>query len=108
MHLVAWLGEPTRDQWFSQGLSGRPHPEGQNEEETEKKLGKITENWLKWGGKMRKVELLPTRDCEASYCPAGDQLQSEKYEEELEKMKNEKQCENVTHPRLEVWLRPWP
>ena len=42
--------------------------EGQNEEENKESLRK---NWLKFEEKMRKVELLPTRDCEAGYSP-GD------------------------------------
>ena len=45
------------------------HPESQNEEENEKSLRKNKKKWSKFGGKMRKVELLPTRDCEAGYGP---------------------------------------
>ena len=47
------------------------HPEGQNEEENEKSLRKSKKNWSKFQEKMRKVELLPTLDCEAGYGP-GD------------------------------------
>ena len=44
-------------------------PEGQNEEENEKSLRKNKKKWSKFEEKMRKVELLPTRDCEAGYGP---------------------------------------
>ena len=46
------------------------HPEGKNEEENEKKLRKIKKNRSKFEERMRKVEVLPTRDCEAGYGPA--------------------------------------
>ena len=46
------------------------HPENQNEEENEKSLRKNKINWSKFEEKMRKVELLPARDCEAGYGPA--------------------------------------
>ena len=51
-------------------LGGRvAHPEG--EEENEQSLRKNKKNWSWWfKEKMRKVELLPTRDCEAGYGPA--------------------------------------
>ena len=45
------------------------HPEGQNEEENKKSLRKNEKHWLKFEEKMRKVELLPTWDCEAGYGP---------------------------------------
>ena len=45
------------------------HPEGQNEEENENSLRKSKKTWSKFEEKMRKVELLPTRDCEACYGP---------------------------------------
>ena len=46
------------------------HPDGQNEEENEKKkMRKIGKYWLKFEERMRKVELLPTLDCEAGYTP---------------------------------------
>ena len=45
------------------------HPEGQNEEENEKSLRKSKKTWSKLEEKMRKVELLPTWDCEAGYGP---------------------------------------
>ena len=45
------------------------HPEGQNEEENENSLRKSKKTWSKFEEKMRKVELLPTRDCEAGYGP---------------------------------------
>ena len=45
------------------------HPEGQNEEENKQSLRKNKKNYLKFEEKMRKVELLPTRDCEAGYGP---------------------------------------
>ena len=45
------------------------HPESQNEEENELSLRKNKTNWSKFEEKMRKVELLPTRDCEAGYGP---------------------------------------
>ena len=51
------------------------HPESQNEEENEKNLRrskKIDQNLRK---KMRKVELLPTQDCEAGYGPAETEEQ---------------------------------
>ena len=41
------------------------HPEGQNEES----LRKNKKIWSKFEEKMRKVKLLPTRDCEAGYGP---------------------------------------
>ena len=46
------------------------HPEGQNEEENENSLRKHKKTWSKFEEKIRKVELLPTRDCEAGYGPA--------------------------------------
>ena len=45
------------------------HPEGQNEEENQKKLRKIKKIWSKYEERMRKLELLPTQDCEAGYGP---------------------------------------
>ena len=48
------------------------HPEGQNEEENEKSLRKSQKTWSKLEEKIRKVELLPTRDCEAGYGPVRD------------------------------------
>ena len=45
------------------------HPENQNEEENEWSLRKNRINWSKFEEKMRKVELLPTQDCEAGYGP---------------------------------------
>ena len=45
------------------------HLEGQNEEENENSLRKICKNLLKFWWKMRKVEILPTGDCEAGYGP---------------------------------------
>ena len=45
------------------------HLEGQNEEENKWSLRKNKKNWLKFEEKMRKVELLSTRDCEAGYGP---------------------------------------
>ena len=45
------------------------HPEGQNEEENEKSLRKSQKTWFKLEEKMRKVELLPIRDCEDGYGP---------------------------------------
>ena len=45
------------------------HPESQNEEETEKSLRKNKKKRKKFGEKMRKVGLLPIRDCEAGYGP---------------------------------------
>ena len=45
------------------------HTEGQNEEENKLSLRKHQENWSKCAEKMRKVELFPTRDCEAGYGP---------------------------------------
>ena len=48
-------------------LGGRlAHPEGQNEEENKLSLRK---NLSQFEEKMRKVELLPTQDCEAGYGP---------------------------------------
>ena len=44
------------------------HPEGQNEDKNEESLRKIRKNDWNWG-KMRKVEFLPTRSCEAGYGP---------------------------------------
>ena len=46
------------------------HPEGQNEEESEKKMRKIEKNWLKFEESMRKLERLPTRNFKAGYGPA--------------------------------------
>ena len=45
------------------------HQESQNEEENEKSLRKNKKKLSKFGEKIRKVELLPTRDCEAGYGP---------------------------------------
>ena len=45
------------------------HPEGQNEEENKKSLRNNKKKWSKFEEKMRKVEVLPTRDCEAGYRP---------------------------------------
>ena len=50
------------------------HPEGQIEEENEKSLRKNKKNWSKFEERMRKVELLPTRDCEAGYGPGSIRL----------------------------------
>ena len=47
----------------------RAFPGGQNEEENEKGLRKSQKTWSKLEEKMRKVELLPNRDCEAGYGP---------------------------------------
>ena len=44
------------------------HPEGQNEEENEQSLKKNKKKCSRSEEKM-KVELLPTRDCEAGYGP---------------------------------------
>ena len=46
------------------------HLENQNEEENKWSLRKNKENWSKFEEKVRKVELLPTRDCKAGYGPA--------------------------------------
>ena len=46
------------------------HQEAQNEEENEKLLRKIKKNWSKFEETVRKVELLPTWNCEAGYGPA--------------------------------------
>ena len=51
------------------------HPESQNEEENVKSLRKNKKKWSKFGEKMRKVERLPTRDCEASYALVWFQVQ---------------------------------
>ena len=45
------------------------HPEHQNEEENKKNLRKTKKNWSKFEEKTRKVEGLPTRECEAGYGP---------------------------------------
>ena len=53
----------------SQGLPGwatRP-PGDQNEEENKWNLRKKKKNWSKFEEKMKKVELLPTWDCEAGH-----------------------------------------
>ena len=47
------------------------HSKGQNEEENKLSLRKNKKNWSKFEEKMRKVEPLPTRDCEAGYGPDG-------------------------------------
>ena len=47
------------------------HPESQNEEENEKHLRKSKKNCSKFEEKVRKVELLPTRDCEACKGPGS-------------------------------------
>ena len=57
-------------------LGGRlAHPEGQNEEENKYSL----KNWSKFDEKMRKVELLSTRDCDAGYGPGQNNMQHELY-----------------------------
>ena len=43
------------------------HPEGQNEEENSKVWGEIRKQLLTFEEKLRKVEPLPTRECEAGY-----------------------------------------
>ena len=59
-----------RMQWRSQGLSAwASPPEGRNEEENEKSLRKNNINLSKFEERMRKVKVLPTRDCEAGYGP---------------------------------------
>ena len=50
------------------------HPDGQNEEENDKSLRKTKTNWSKIEEKMRKFELLPTRDCEAGYGPVSEKF----------------------------------
>ena len=42
------------------------HPEGQNEDKNEERLRKSKEKMMEIWGKMRKVQFLPTRNCEAS------------------------------------------
>ena len=59
-------------QWRSQPafLGGRlAHPEGQNEEENKYSFRKNKKNWSKFEERMRKVEPLLNRDCEAGYGP---------------------------------------
>ena len=79
---LTWIGSWWLEIWpheylISSGVArafpgGRvAHPESQNEEENEKSLRKNKKKWSKFGEKMRKVELLPTRDCEAGYGPAN-------------------------------------
>ena len=46
------------------------HPEGQNEDRNEEGLRKNLKQMMEILGKMRKVELLPTRDYEGGYAPA--------------------------------------
>ena len=60
------------NQWCSQGLSEVAHPEVQNEEEKEKRLSKNKKNGSKFEARMRKVEVLHTRDIEAGYGPGYD------------------------------------
>ena len=48
------------------------HLEGQNEEENEWSLRKNKKNCSKFEKKMRKVELSPTRDCDAGYGPCSN------------------------------------
>ena len=45
------------------------HPERQNEEENKLSLRKNKKTWSKFEERMRKVELLPTWNCEAGYGP---------------------------------------
>ena len=63
------LSNSTADQWRSQSLPG--WVTCQNEEENEKSLRKNKKKLIKFRGKVRKVEILPTRDCEAGYGPAS-------------------------------------
>ena len=61
----------THEQWRSQGLPGWASPEGQKEDKNVGSLRKNKKNkWWKFEGKVRKVELSPTRDCKAGYAPA--------------------------------------
>ena len=60
-------------QWRSQGLPGwasRPPERAKMRKNMRNVWGKIRKNYQNLG-KMRKVELLPTRDCEAGYGPAA-------------------------------------
>ena len=47
------------------------HPEGKNVEENDQSLRKNIKKSIAIWAKMRKVELLPTRDCEAGYGPGA-------------------------------------
>ena len=78
---VMWSSKLSRNsqililrQWRSQSLPGwasRP-PGSQNEEENEKSLRKSKKIDQNLRGKMRKVELSPTHDCEVGYGPVWD------------------------------------
>ena len=48
------------------------HPEGQNEEENQWNFRENKKNLSKFEEKMRKVELLPTRDFWAGYGPDSE------------------------------------
>ena len=72
------------------------HPEG-------KKLGKFEEKWEKmveiWG-KIRKMELLPTRDCEAGYAPDVSSFLDQSLSPPCNsspKIRKEKRGENYIH-----------
>ena len=43
------------------------HPQGQNEEDNEKSVSENKKKWSKFEERMKKGEVLPTRDCEAGY-----------------------------------------
>ena len=66
-----WLGRQYKNSGVARAFPGGQlaHPEGQNEEENKSSLRK---NWSKFEEKMRKVELLPTWDCEAGYGPVQE------------------------------------
>ena len=55
------------------------HPESQNEEENKYSLRKNKKNWPKFEEKIRKVELLPTRACEAGYDPENKESEKTRF-----------------------------
>ena len=66
-----WYPKPALSSGVAMAFQGGrlAHSEGQNEEENEKSLRKSKKIWSKFEEKMRKVKLLPTRDCKAGYDP---------------------------------------
>ena len=61
--------EPTKILTSGVARAFPAHPEYQNEEENKSSLRKNKKNSSKFEEKMRKVEPLPTRNCEAGYGP---------------------------------------
>ena len=60
IHALPVLNHDRTDHHTKQCTTGLWRSQGQNEEESEKKLRKIKKNWSKFEERMRKLERLPT------------------------------------------------